>query len=451
MADAEDVSAGLRSAVSAAVGDDLGEPVSTRTEDFDSDADLGRSPGMHNAVTYEDTAVVFSGAGARGAYEAGMLSVLLPALELDGHRPKVFVGTSAGAINSVLFASLAHLPAASAAEQALATWRSITKSMVIRPAVSTLPVVGVRYLAGIFGIRGQPSSLLDTTPLLASLKNPDLMDWAQLHDNVLNGDATMAAAVTTEFGTGRTKVFVEGSPTQPDSDDDRAIDYVRTTLIPEHVLASSAIPVAFSPVQLGTHQQNSWHMDGGVRLNAPLKPALTLGAGRLVVISTDAAHYRSGSTSTSQPIPSIQDSVDQVLRGLMGDRMIEDLNSLTRTNVLLAAGGAGAMSRSGRVYRIVPFLFGGPPVSEDIGAVAEQALAECLEGVRALRNLDLSLVRLLLSSGPMTRGDLISYLLFEPEFLDRAIAIGQEHAEAVLRAARKQPNDPALTWNTTSY
>jgi NTE family protein len=391
-------------------------------------------------------AVVFSGAGARGAYEAGMMSVLLPALERLGQRPTVFVGTSAGAINSALFGSLAHLPATQAADQALNTWRKIKKPMVMRPAVTTLPVVGLKYLAGILGAGGGLRALLNTDPLLRSIASSDLMDWAQLHENILNRDARMVAVVTTEFGTGRTKVFVEGADIQPDGDDERAIDYIRTTLTPQHVLASAAIPVAFPPVQLGPHSASSWHMDGGVRLNAPLKPAITLGATRLVVVSTDTAHYRSGSPQISSPAaPSIQDSIDQVMRGAMGDRMIEDLTTLAHMNLLLESGAHNAKSATDRPYRVIPFIFAGPPVPEDIGATAEQALADCLLGIRAFRNPDLSLLRLLLSSGPATRGDLISYLLFEPQFIDRAIAIGQEHAELILR---NNPKDP---WSRTTF
>jgi NTE family protein len=46
--------------------------------------------------------LVVAGGGARGAYEAGVLSVLLPELARQGRRPTVFVGTSAGAINATL-------------------------------------------------------------------------------------------------------------------------------------------------------------------------------------------------------------------------------------------------------------------------------------------------------------------------------------------------------------
>ena len=43
------------------------------------------------------------------AYQAGVLSRLLPALAQQGLRPTVAIGTSAGAINASLWASYAHL------------------------------------------------------------------------------------------------------------------------------------------------------------------------------------------------------------------------------------------------------------------------------------------------------------------------------------------------------
>ena len=45
-------------------------------------------------------AVVLPGGGARGAYEIGALSVLLPALERRGERVEIWCGTSVGAINA---------------------------------------------------------------------------------------------------------------------------------------------------------------------------------------------------------------------------------------------------------------------------------------------------------------------------------------------------------------
>ena len=56
-------------------------------------------------------ALVLPGGGARGAYEVGALSVLLPELERRGEMPTIFCGTSVGAINAAFLGSVAHLPA----------------------------------------------------------------------------------------------------------------------------------------------------------------------------------------------------------------------------------------------------------------------------------------------------------------------------------------------------
>src|SRR5258707_214210 len=77
-------------------------------------------------------AVVVAGAGARGGYEAGVLSVLLPHLEAAGAVPTLFVGTSAGAINATLYAAVAHLPAAEQGEAVLEVWRNIHTYDVFR-------------------------------------------------------------------------------------------------------------------------------------------------------------------------------------------------------------------------------------------------------------------------------------------------------------------------------
>jgi NTE family protein len=399
--------------------------------------------------------VVLAGAGARGAYEAGVLSVLLPALEEQNHRPTIFVGTSAGSINAVLFASLAHLPAELAAQEALATWRRIRRQMVMRPAWQTLPMVAARYLARLAGLPVELRGLLDTTPLRRSLQSATLVDWPQLHENVLDGTVDVVSVVTTEFGSNRTKVFFESAMEEfkkpLPSDDERAVDFAHINLTPDHILASSAIPVAFPPVRLGTEQDGSWHMDGGVRLNTPLKPALTFGARGLVVIATDPARYRTSSgKQAAGPAPSVQDAIDQIAHGSASDGMIADLWSLVRTNVLLTATGSPHVARpnatSGRdnAYRVVPFIFGGPLVPDEIGGTAAEALNVSLNGARALLNLDLSVLRLLLSSGPDTRADLISYLFFEPEFIDAAIKRGQDDAQVILQQT------PSL-WKTTQF
>src|ERR1700716_2579685 len=76
-------------------------------------------------------AVVLPGGGARGAYEAGALTVLLPALEARGERVTIYSGTSVGAINAVVLASLAHRYPDAQAAALVERWRDMRKTDVI--------------------------------------------------------------------------------------------------------------------------------------------------------------------------------------------------------------------------------------------------------------------------------------------------------------------------------
>ncbi|MBV9416229.1 MAG: patatin-like phospholipase family protein, partial [Solirubrobacterales bacterium] len=53
----------------------------------------------------ESIGLVLAGGGARGAYEIGALSVLLPWLDEQDQRPDIIVGTSIGALNAAYLAA----------------------------------------------------------------------------------------------------------------------------------------------------------------------------------------------------------------------------------------------------------------------------------------------------------------------------------------------------------
>ncbi len=389
----------------------------------------------------DEVGVVLAGAGARGAYEAGILSRLLPALEARGERPSLFVGTSAGAINAALFASLAHLPADQAAERALETWRSIGKDDVFRPVLLSAPTAAVRYFAGLLNMSlGRTGGILDTAPLRKTLGRK--LDWRQLHDNISEQRVSAVALVTTACRTGLTEVFIESrDPLGLSRDVDRAVDYVDVEdgLAPEHVMASAAIPLMFPPVPLQQRRRGitGWYMDGGVRLNAPIKPVIELGADKVVVIATDPEEYAARPLSQEAgPPPLAQDSCAQLLNGALVDRMIEDLRGLSKLNQL-AQADPGAKSSAGRPYRVIEHLFAGPAPGrvDELGRLANEILATDFAGARALAHLDLRLLSMFI--GPtVSRGELLSYVLFEREFIEAAIEMGRRDADRVLLRAQ---------------
>ncbi|WP_341231807.1 patatin-like phospholipase family protein, partial [Nocardioides salarius] len=79
------------------------------------------------------TCLVLDAGGARSAYQVGALGVLLPALEADGHRPTLLVGTSAGALLSAALTSTAHLDPEEQAERLHDVLAQATKKKVMQP------------------------------------------------------------------------------------------------------------------------------------------------------------------------------------------------------------------------------------------------------------------------------------------------------------------------------
>jgi NTE family protein len=367
-------------------------------------------------------AVVLAGGGARGAYEAGVLSVLLPALEAHGMRPDLFMGTSAGAINAVGLASRAHLRATASSSAVLDLWREVHASSVFRG-----PLHGA--FGKLFG-RGhdarQARALLDTAPLARTLER--VVDWDRLHANVGEDGIAAVGVVATSSCARHSTVFLEAAERlpRPPADAERAIVYVPTVLEARHVLASSAIPLLFPPVEIERPPEAAgWYFDGGVRLNTPIKPALALGAARVVVVATAPVEPEERPLPGHlAPVPGVGTAAARLLHAMLDDRMVEDLRTLALKN------GPGLRGR------VVPWLFGGPR-GHDAGLLG-RLVTEVLDG-RAegrghrgpFRQLTRRALRRVLAGDP-SRAELASYLYFDADFIEGAIRLGRRDAEMSL-------------------
>ncbi|HZE04902.1 MAG TPA: patatin-like phospholipase family protein, partial [Solirubrobacteraceae bacterium] len=310
-------------------------------------------------------ALVLAGGGARGAYEAGALSVLLPELERRGERPTLAVGTSVGAINAAVFAETAHLPAEKAATEAVKRWREVRKRRVIRPLLPRrLPLMMLRYAAEVLSVPGvRVQALLDPSPLAANLER--WLDWAVLHENIANGVVDTLAVVASSAETGRSVVFVEHDrgetlPEHPSHD----VDYVAARIARPHIEASAAIPFLFPPVRIDVPTVAAgWYLDGGTRLNTPIKPALELGAQRVLIISTDAVAPPPLPAEADEPPPDFGTGVLHLLDRTLVDPLIRDLRHLAHVNTYLADAAQETALRHYRTargklpYRQIPYLF----------------------------------------------------------------------------------------------
>lgn len=373
----------------------------------------------------QPVALVLAGGGARGAYEAGALSVLLPELEPD-QRPRILVGTSVGAINTAFVAANAGESPAKLADRGLALWREIRYRQVLEPLISRSE--GARligYVGEVLGVpRAEAPSFLDPAPLAAAL--PDRIKFGQIHENVAHGILDAAAVVATSAATSTSVVFHDGGP-DPEVDARRGIEYVRTELTVDHVRASAAIPVLFPAVQIGSDSGGHWYFDGGTRLNTPIKPALELGARGVIVIALNSIAPRLPQQREQRP--DALDGATQILQAMLVDPLINDVQTLAMVNGMLADSSeqkaAANERRTGRLR--IPYMLIAPTDPDEIGKLATDVYQQHYGKLHDLvSSFNLAGLGHIVSAGKNpSHGELLSYLFFAPEFAERLIELGR--------------------------
>ena len=377
------------------------------------------------APTNGGVAIVLSGAGARGAYEAGALSVLLPFLKGDD-CPRMVLGTSAGALNAAILASYLHLSVDAAAAALLDGWRRITPARVFStPRLSVLRLAERRLR--------RPASvapgLLDTGPLRVTLG--EMLPDEHFGSAVTHGSLDAVAVAASSCAKGGAVVFLE--TTRPVPMSGPGVAYAPTRLGPEHLMASSAFPLAF-PAQWVGGAAKGWYVDGGIHLNTPLKPAIDLGADRILVIG--ATPWEIGQAPERSKPPNVMDGSGLILHALLVDSLRVDLAALVRTNLQIGAGAGGAPAAgtatpaAGSGRRVVRYCALNPSDDGLSDVAARVWPSGLLPFVRSLGGYG--------ALGPLTAqrqrpGQFLSYLCFTSEFISAAITSGMVDAERLVK------------------
>ena len=374
-------------------------------------------------------ALVLTGGGARAAYQVGELRGL--ARRHPGDRFDIITGVSAGAINALYLAAY-HGSLADGVEALADVWRKLNLEDVIEIDASSLAgsvlAWGATLVSGGSPVAPRVRGLVETAPLrrllerlLSENKEGEI---AGLAENLGRCDPEAVAVTTLDYNTGQTVTWAAGCDIQMWERPLRRS--VRAKLTIDHVLASASLPIIFPAVRLGRH----WHGDGGIRLSAPLAPALHLGARRILAISTHHAKSFAEADEPQTPgYPPPAQILGQLMDAIFLDAMDDDALRLERANALLRDLPPG--ERHG--YRLVDLAVVRP--SESLGRLAAQYEPQL---PRAFRFLTRSL-----GTQETSNADFLSLLMFVPEYLQKLIEMGEADAEARIDALERVAVGPS--------
>lgn len=360
--------------------------------------------------------LVLSGGGARGAYQVGVLNVIGEICqELNISNPfQIITGVSAGAINAAKLAESCHdFKNSTLALNYL--WEKLDSNQVFKSDPVSMGRIGLQWISelSIGGFTGPAGgrSLLDTSPLRELIEKN--LDYSQIEKRIREGSLFALAITAMDYRNTSAVTFVEGNEQIPLWERSRR-KAEKTKIRSDHILASSAIPLLFPPVGV----DHRYFGDGCVRNHAPCSPAIHLGANKLFVIGvrhqgvTDAEIV---AKKTPGP-PSVARVANVLLNSVLMDGIETDIERLIRINDFL--NRVPEAHRDQMNFKAVPFIFISP--SEDIGRIASDLASRLPRVVRYL----------LKGLGPLEdAAELISYLLFEPEFCQTLIKLGYSDAK----------------------
>jgi NTE family protein len=362
----------------------------------------------HRAVKRKPlTALILPGGGARGAYQVGVLKAVAEISADTGNPFPVICGTSAGAINAALLASHAHEFRAGV-DLLECFWSGMNCRRVYRTDGWTVLKSGLRWaisLASGGRIVSNPRSLLDNTPLRHFLESSLQLDGVQtaIERGALRGLAITASGYTCAAAISFFEAHESVKPWR------RSRRHGQVTRIRvDHLLASAALPLLFPAQRLG----NEFFGDGGMRMLAPLSPAIHLGADRVMVISTRDENP-DPPPEAPVPYPSLGEIGGYLLDTIFMDTLNADLNRLNRINRTLELMSDEQQAESG--LRRVDSMVVRP--SRDLREVTHEHMKEIPLAVR-------NLLRALGGWGRDWR--MASYLLFEEPYILELIRIGYE-------------------------
>ena len=387
---------------------------------------------MNAPANHEDSlGLMLGGGGARGAYQAGVLLGI--ARRFPHLNFPILSGISAGAVNTIHVARHPG-PLADCAQDLINLWLALSPERVYDIRSGPLMWNGFQWIArlmsGGFGRGREPMrGMVETNPLRKYLEGVIDRDSdgaiPGIQRNIDSGKLKAVALSATSYTTGQSVTWIQGKDIELWQRPNRRTEPAKLTV--EHVMASSALPMLFPAVNVG----NEWYGDGGVRLTAPLSPALHMGATRILTISTK---YQKTQAEAVMPATAGYPPPAQVLGTLYNaiflDLIDEDIARLRKVNQILLNTPP---EKRGNM-RVVDIMVLRP--SQDLGRLARNFEPRLPPFFRYVTRG--------LGTQKTASPDLISLILFQNDYLKALIELGEKDALAAGDAIQRFLERPVM-------
>lgn len=353
-------------------------------------------------------ALVLSGGGARGAYQAGVLkgiSNIAHALGMTNPFD-IISGVSAGAINGACVASAG--PKSDCAEHLSQFWNTVKTENIFRIDPCSILSIGAGWasdlILGSLKTERKAQSLLDTKPLKKFLTH--LINFEEISNRIQKNELKAFTVTATDYATSDSVSFVWSSTDFTPWKMTRRYSQ-QTQISLAHILGSCAIPLFFPPVKIG----DRYFGDGCLRNTTPLSPAIHLGADDMIVIGVKTSETQLSFKLTPNLNPTLGTVFSTLLNAVLLDGIDIDFHLLQKINLLLRELPVGQTTEL-PVRHIEPLII---TPSQDIAEIA-------LEEISHLPTM----LHYLLGGWGNERetAELVSYLFFEPAFCSRLLELG---------------------------